>query len=60
MTARKGRRGFGHIRKLPSGRYRASYMAPDRRRLNAPVTFFTKADAEGWLGVEHRKIADGA
>ncbi|HET7760764.1 MAG TPA: site-specific integrase [Phycicoccus sp.] len=60
MTGRRGRRGFGQIRKLPSGRWQASYMAPDLRRLNAPVTFFTKTDAEGWLGLEHRKIADGA
>ena len=33
-------------------------MAPDLRRLNA-LTFFTKTDAEGWLAMEHRKIADG-
>ena len=60
MTGRRGRRGFGQIRKLPSGRWQASYMAPDLRRLNAPVTFFTKTDAEGWLAMEHRKMADGA
>ncbi len=47
MSGRKGRRGFGRIRKLPSGRWQASYVAPDLRRTNAPITFLTKADAEG-------------
>lgn len=59
MSGRKGRRGFGRIRKLPSGRWQASYMAPDLRRTNAPITFLTKADAEGWLGVERQKIVLG-
>ena len=59
MSGRKGRRGFGRIRKLPSGRWQASYMAPDLRRTNAPITFLSKADAEGWLGVERQKIILG-
>ena len=59
MSGRKGQRGFGRIRKLESGRYQASYAAPDLRRLNGPVTFFTKIDAEGWLMREHQKIAEG-
>ena len=46
MTGREEQRGFGPIRKLPSGRWQASYAAPDLRRLNAPLTFVTKADAE--------------
>ena len=29
---RKGRRTFGNVWKLPSGRYRASYVAPDGQR----------------------------
>ncbi|MFQ6171516.1 tyrosine-type recombinase/integrase [Oryzobacter sp. R7] len=56
---RRARRGFGYIRKLPSGRYQASYMAPDFRRLKAPDTFASKADAEGWLGTERYKIMLG-
>jgi hypothetical protein len=59
MSGRKGRRGFGRIRKLPSGRWQASYVAPDLRRTNAPITFTTKADAEGWLGLERQKILLG-
>jgi integrase len=34
-------------------------VAPDLRRTNAPITFLTKADAEGWLGVERQKIVLG-
>lgn len=51
-TTKAQRRGFGWVRKLPSGRYQASYLGPDTRRHNAPVTFTTKGDAEGWLNDE--------
>ncbi len=43
------RRNFGTIRKLPSGRYQASYVAPDDIRYNGPRTFQTKTDASAWL-----------
>lgn len=56
MAGRTGHRGIGHIRKLPSGRYQASYVGPDLNRHNGPVTFKTKMDAEGWLNAEHRLI----
>lgn len=58
MPNRAGHRGFGHIRKLPSGRWQASYIGPDTARHRAATTFQTKQDAEGWLGAEHRLIAD--
>lgn len=48
------RRGFGAVRKLPSGRFQASYIGPDLQRHNAPTTFETKGDAEGWLASERR------
>jgi len=41
------RRGFGAIRKLPSGRWQASYFGPDTIRHQAPVTFEISEDAEG-------------
>lgn len=44
------------VRKLPSGRWQASYAGPDGKRHPAPSTFHTKADAEGWLGTERRLI----
>ena len=43
------RRRFGAVRKLPSGRWQASYQAPDRSRRTAPATFPTRTDADRWL-----------
>ena len=43
------RRRFGAIRHLPSGRWQASYLAPDGLRRRAPHTFPTKTDADRWL-----------
>jgi integrase len=43
------RRYFGNIRKLPSGRFQASYKAPDGRRHTAPQTFDSRQYADAWL-----------
>ncbi|OZC76362.1 integrase [Rhodococcus sp. 06-418-1B] len=56
MTGKPGKRGWGHVRKLASGRIQASYIGPDFVRHNAPHTFSTRMDAEGWLAQERRKI----
>ena len=48
---RKSRRTFGKIVKLPSGKYRASYIGPDGERRAAETTFPTVADADAWLSV---------
>ncbi len=46
------RRHFGSVRRLPSGRYQASYWHLAERH-TADQTFETKADAQSWLsGVE--------
>jgi hypothetical protein len=45
----EARRGFGYIRKLPSGRIQVSYAGPDPVRHAAPFTFATRLDAEAWL-----------
>ena len=50
------RRSTGHIRKLPSGRFQASYIGPDQARHAAPRTFTARMDAEGWLRDERRMI----
>src|SRR3954467_12804199 len=50
------RRGWGHCRQLPSGRWQASYKGPDTIRRTAPVTFDSKMDAEAWLAARHREI----
>ena len=45
MAGRQGRRRFGAIRRLPSGRYQVRYRTADGRYVTAPTTFETKADA---------------
>jgi integrase len=59
MAGRRNHRGFGHIRKLPSGRYQASYIGPDTARHSAPSTFDAKDRAEAWLSSEHRHVSSG-
>lgn len=54
----KQRRAFGWLRKLPSGRWQASYTGPDDQRHTAPHTFDTKLDGEMWLGQESRLISE--
>lgn len=51
------RRAFGKIRRLPSGRYQASYIGPDSRRHNAPLTFEARVHAERWLSAAETDIA---
>lgn len=60
-TPKRARRreGFGAIRKLPSGRYQASYRGPDLVRHNAPFTFDAKGYAEKWLEDERQLIQRG-
>jgi integrase len=53
------RRGFGKIRRLPSGRHQASYIGPDDARHNAPGTFQTRGDADRWLAAQQTAIATG-
>lgn len=45
-----GRRRFGSVRKLPSGRYQARYLDPSEREHSA--TFATARDAVRWLAAE--------
>ena len=47
-----GRRRYGAIRKLPSGRWQVRYRVPTtNERRTAPFTFPTKGDASRWLAV---------
>jgi len=50
------RRGFGMLRRLPSGNYQASYIGPDDQRHKAPDTFLTRPDAEAWLARQYEII----
>lgn len=58
--ARSGgrRRRFGNVRRLPSKMWQASYTGPDEQRHNAPTTFQTKGDAEGWLATQQARIIE--
>jgi hypothetical protein len=49
MTGRAGRRRFGAVRQLPSGRYQVRYRTVDGRTVTAPMTFEAKADAGRYL-----------
>jgi integrase len=54
------RRDFGSIRKLPSGRYQASFVGPDLQRYNAAVTFEARDLAVVWLHKEKKVIDEAA
>lgn len=56
---RSTRRGWGAIRRLPSGRWQASYVGPDTIRHTAPDTFDAQIDAEAWLAMIRGQIATG-
>jgi integrase len=56
---RQGRRQFGGVERLPSGRYRASYRGPDGNRRVGPTTFATVADADRWLNTISTDITRG-
>lgn len=61
----EGRRPWGKVRRLPSGRYQASYIIGSVRgvdpgtRYTALQTFDAKGDAWGWLDRERRLIDRG-
>lgn len=58
-TTRKRRESFGALRKLPSGRFQASYVGPDGVRYTAPHTFDNMTDARGWLSMQQSAIVKG-
>jgi integrase len=53
-----GKRRFGRIRALPSGRWQARYKGPDGIDRAAPHTFARKTDAEVWLVKAEAEIRD--
>ena len=58
VMAKKRRRTFGTVVRLPSGRYRARYFYQGVFH-NAPETYRAVADANAWLTVEESKILQG-
>jgi integrase len=51
-----GKRSFGSIRQLPSGRWQARYSTPAGKSITAPKTFAAKLHAEAWLADRKREI----
>lgn len=56
---RPGHRRFGNVRRLPSGRYQASYLGLDGLRRSAPDTFERKADADRFLNLVEVQLGSG-
>ena len=54
-----GRRKFGAVRRLPSGRWQARYLGPDDTLVPAPQTFGTKAEASRYLAEVETDISRG-
>jgi integrase len=54
-----GRRRFGRVRQLASGRWQARYPGPDGIDYPAPDTFATKTDADIWLTMKEAEIRKG-
>lgn len=54
-----GRRRFGRLRQLPSGRWQARYTTPDGVERSAPTTFPTKTDASRYLAAVEADLHRG-
>jgi len=54
-----GKRRFGRVRELPSGRWQARYKGPDGIDRPAPQTFDSKTSAERWLTVIEAEVIQG-
>ena len=54
-----GKRRFGRVRRLPSGRWQARYPGPDGTDRPAPETFPGKTAAEIWLTMKEAEIRNG-
>ena len=55
----RGKRRFGRVRELPSGRWQARYKGPDGIDRPAPRTFDSKTSAERWLTLTEAEIIGG-
>ncbi len=52
----RGKRSFGEVSKLPSGRYRARYRELTGPRVSAPDTFATRGEADRWLTLRRAEL----
>jgi integrase len=58
-ASKKGRRTWGRTRRLPSGRWQASYPTPDGSLRHAPTTFETEGAADTWLANTKADLSRG-
>jgi integrase len=58
-AAMAGRRRFGRVRQLPSGRWQARYPDGSGRDVPAPVTFASKGEAARWLVLVEADVTRG-
>jgi integrase len=59
MPRRKGRRSFGSVRQLPSGRWQARYRDAAGKSHTAPETFATRPEAARFLAQVETDLARG-
>ncbi len=59
MAGKAGHRRFGSVRKLPSGRFQASFVGPSGVRQTAPYTFANKTEANRWLALAEADLTRG-
>lgn len=59
MANKPGKRKFGAVRTLKSGRIQASYIGPDGVRRFAPDTFPDETSADVWLTVKRAELIRG-
>jgi len=59
MANKPGRRQFGNVRKLASGRFQARYLGPDGLSRSAPETFPDKTSATRWLTLKQAELIRG-
>src|SRR5829696_8790752 len=59
MPNKPGRRRFGNVRELPSGRWQARYRGPDGISRTAPQTFARETLARRWLTLIESEIIKG-
>jgi integrase len=59
VANKPGKRQFGSVRGLPSGRWQARYPTPDGELVSAPTTFATKGDAGRFLDAVRTDVERG-
>ena len=59
MAEKKGRRRFGNLRQLSSGRWQVRYRGPDGQLRSMPQTFEKKRDAERTLSMIETRLMQG-